>query len=372
MKKILFLVIFLSLFSALPSFAVSLEDVLDAERGITEGAAENILIANENFSFYDTVKNISGGTYSMDLKGILKKTLDMFFSEIRTNVKILSSVMLLGIVCTLISNLEKGFGNSGVTEASFLCCYGIIAGISAAGFSDVCDMVKNTIADMSLFAKSLVPVLTSMSIAQGKVITAPIMHTQILVGTSLCSIVTEKVIMPLTYCAFAVRFINNMTGSLSLSRFSALIDSVCKKIMSFMLLVFTATLALTGFAAGTAENMSMKTARLALSSFVPVAGGALADTVSALSASAGMIKNAAGIAGIIVVVLMSAYPVIKCAAMSFLYGIAGAVLEPVCDKRLSSAVTAIGECMGMLFALVSVSAAFYIISAAIMISAVAA
>ena len=79
-----------------------------------------------------------------------------------------------------------------------------------------------------------------------------------------------------------------------------------------------------------------------------------------------MIKCSVGTAGIIAIGLMSAYPVIKCAAMSFLYNLAGALIEPVADKRFASAVSSVGTCMGLLFAVVSVSAVVVLSTAAVM------
>ena len=80
-----------------------------------------------------------------------------------------------------------------------------------------------------------------------------------------------------------------------------------------------------------------------------------------------MIKNSVGLTGVIAVVLIAAYPVIKCAAVSFIYNFTGALLEPVCDTRLSKAVTSVGEAMGMLFGIVAITAAECIISTSILL-----
>ncbi len=366
MKKIVLFFLIMLFFSSVAK--ASFEDELNSV-AIDESATENISVFTEEFSFYDTAEKITKGVYSADLKGVLSKTLDVFFSEIKNNIKLLSAVIMLSVICSFLSNLEGSFGKSGISEVSFLCTYAVLAGLTVAGFSDIALSVKNTISDMGIFTKTLIPTLTSMAIAEGKVVSAPLMHTQILASSAICSYIIEKLVIPLVYSSFAVKFINNMTQDGSLNNFALFLDKICKRIMSFMLLIFTALLTLTGFAAGTAENMGLKTARFALSAFVPVAGGALADTVSSLAYSAGMIKNSAGIAGITAIILMCAYPVIKCASMSFLYNLAGAVVEPVADARFSRAIMAVGECMGMLFAVVSVCASLYIISTAILLSA---
>ncbi len=368
MKRIIFIIIILLLCMRSVSKGASFDDLDIIDGAVSDSARDNISYASESFSFKEAAKEISKGSYTYDFKGVIKKTLDMLFSEVSANGKILATVVLLGVLCSFISNLSSAFGQGGVNDAAFLCSYAILAGITAAGFLEISNLAKESVSDMGLFIKSLIPVMTSLSAAEGRVIFAPLMHTQILVATGVCSIITEKVLIPLVYASFALKFINNLTSSLSLSSLAVMIDKICKRVLSFMLLIFTAMLTLTSFAAGTAENMGMKTARFAISSLVPFAGGALADSVTAITASFSMIKNSAGLAGIIGIALMAAYPVIKCAAMSILYNFTGAILEPVTERRLSLAVTSVGECMGMMFAIVSVSAAQYMISAAILLT----
>lgn len=355
------------IFFLIPSYAADMSDISAVENAISERAADNIMKVNPDFSFYDTAEAIKAGNYEANLKGIVKKGIGILFSEVRANMKIMGVVLLLGILCSFVANLASSFGSGGVTEAAFLCCYALLAGIAVTGFYEISECARESIEDMSLFMKSLIPMLSVLAASEGRVITASVLHTEILTATAISSYITEKVILPLIYASFALKFINNMTGNKGLSNLSTMTDKFTRRILSFTLLIFTAVLSLSGFAAGTVENMGMKTARFAVSTFVPVAGGALADSVSAITASMGMIKGSVGIAGIMAVALIAAYPVIKCASVSFIYSFTGALLEPVCDTRLSKAITSVGEVMGMLFGLVSITAAQYIISSAIMI-----
>ena len=366
MKKFLGLTLFLSLF-IFTSFAADFSEIAKLESSVSEGAMENIVKANPGFSFYDTAESIKAGTYEADLKGILSKGISMLFSEVRANIKIMGAVMLIGILSSFVSNLSASFGKGGVTEASFLCCYALLSGVAATGFYEISECAKSAVNEMGLFMKSLIPLLSFLSASEGRVITASVLHTQILTSVAVNSFVTERVILPLLYTTFALKFINNITVNLSLSNLSKMADKLMRRILSFTLLIFTAVLSLSGFATGTVENMGLKTARFALGTFVPVAGGALADSVSAITASAKMIKNSVGLTGVIAVVLIAAYPVIKCAAVSFIYNFTGALLELVCDTRLSKAVTSVGEAMGMLFGIVAITAAECIISTSILL-----
>ncbi len=367
MKKMIIVTALFICFNISSSYAVSIEEVKEAEEGLSVTARESVEKINESFSFYDTAKNIYNGSFEADIPYVAGKIRDVLFSEIKINAKIMGAVILLGVISSFLSNLST-FSQGGAREVSFMCTYSVLAGISASGFYEISECAGMAIEDMGLFIKALIPVLTGLSAAEGRVISASVLHTEVLAVTAISSFVVENAVMPLTYAAFAVKFINNMTDEVSLGNLGRMADKLSKKLMSFMMLIFTGMLSLTSFAAGTVENMGMKTARFALNTFVPVTGGALSETVSSITASAGMIKNSAGISGIIAISLIAAYPVIKCAAVSFLYNFTGAVLEPVCDKRLSGAVTAVGECMGMILAAISVTAVQYIISASVLLT----
>ncbi len=369
MKKIIIITVLMICFNAWEISAVSFDDIAAAENGLTETAAENIGKISDGFSFSGTAERIAEGSYTADVSGVMRKAADMLFAEISANAKIMAAVILLGIITSFISNISSSFSGGGVSEAAFMCSYAVLAGLSASGFYEISECAKTAMEDMGLFVKALIPVLTLLSAAEGRIISATALHGQVLATAAISSFITESVIMPLIYASFAVKFVNNMTEAVSLNNLGKMTDKLSKRIMSFMMLIFTGVLSLTSFAAGTAENMGMKTARFALNTFVPVTGGALAETVTSICASAGMIKNSAGMAGIVAIVLIAAYPVIKCAAVSFIYNFAGAILEPVSDSRLSSAVSAVGECMGMLLATVAVSAAQYVISAAVLLTA---
>lgn len=368
MKKILLTALLFGMMLTLRVSAVSVEEIKAVEESISANAGENIALVNEKFSFYDVAKSIVEGNYESDFTGALKKAAGLLVYEIKANIKLMGAVMLIGIFYSFVSNISYSFGTNGINEAAFLCCYAVFGGIAASGFFEITKSAKEAISDMGLFLKSLIPMLATLSAAEGRVVTASLLHTEILTAGAVCSYITEKAVIPLLYVSFALKFINNMTGNLSLGIFCRMTDKLCRRIMGFTLLMFTAMLTLSGFAAGTAENLGLKTARFALSSFMPVAGGALADSVSSIAVSVGMIKNSAGIAGIIAIVLMVASPVIKCAAISLVYSFTGALLEPVCDIRMAKAVSAVGESMGILLAVISVSAVQCIISSAIFLT----
>ena len=54
-----------------------------------------------------------------------------------------------------------------------------------------------------------------------------------------------------------------------------------------------------------------------------------------------VIKNSVGAAAMLVLVVLTAIPLVKLYAMSFLYKLSAAVLEPVTDKRIAGSINGV-------------------------------
>ena len=104
---------------------------------------------------------------------------------------------------------------------------------------------------------------------------------------------------------------------------------------------------------------------LRLAQAIPGIGGG-AGAVSQLVMGAGvMIKNTAGAAAVVVLLLLTAIPVLKLCILTGLYYLAAAVMQPVCDKRLVSCMTGAAVGHELLLKLVVYSVAMFILTIAI-------
>jgi stage III sporulation protein AE len=86
------------------------------------------------------------------------------------------------------------------------------------------------------------------------------------------------------------------------------------------------------------DGVTSKTAKFAISTFVPVAGKYLADAADTVIGCTLLIKNAAGIAVMIGIIAICIVPLLKIAALVLIYKAAGALVEPISDKRMSSCI----------------------------------
>jgi stage III sporulation protein AE len=82
----------------------------------------------------------------------------------------------------------------------------------------------------------------------------------------------------------------------------------------------------------------------------------------------GTIKSAVLVAVIVVIVLMCLPVIIKTAAFAVIYMLTAALIEPICDKRVVSAINTAGSLATLVLAACALSAVSFIFMVMIMIS----
>ena len=110
--------------------------------------------------------------------------------------------------------------------------------------------------------------------------------------------------------------------------------------------------------------MTLKTAKFAIDNFIPIVGKAFSDAISTIAGYSLLLKSAISSVGLIIVIGILVYPLIKLIVMIFSYRIVAALVEPVADKRMVNSISSVGDSMTMLFsAVLSVSVIFFIVIA---------
>ena len=102
-------------------------------------------------------------------------------------------------------------------------------------------------------------------------------------------------------------------GNEGLKRVGALLKWLITILLSVFLLAFIAYLNLSGVISGGADAATVKAAKFTISNMVPVVGGVISDTAETLLAGAGVLRNAAGVFGMLAVLGICMVPLLNLA-----------------------------------------------------------
>ena len=280
------------------------------------------------------------------LLDLLGNAVSMFQPELveaaRTCLSILAVVMLICIIKLFPKAREK------VTD--FVAAIGISALLLQKSNSLV-SMSAQTIQEISQYGKLLLPVMTSTMAAQGGITTSTALYVgTALFDTFLCSILT-RLMIPAVFIYLALSIANAALGEDLLKKMADFVKWLSVWILKIVLYVFTGYMSITGVISGTTDAQALKAAKLTISGMVPVVGGILSDASEAVLVGAGMVRNAAGIYGILAVLSIFAGPFLKIGCHYLLIKMTGAICGVFGVKGCTELVSNFSTAMGLMLAM---------------------
>ena len=129
-----------------------------------------------------------------------------------------------------------------------------------------------------------------------------------------------------------------------------------------------AVLGLKSLLAGSADTLTSKGIKLALSSAVPIVGGALSDAYSSIIGSVALLKSTVGVFGVIAVVLMDLPVILQLTARILLLKLLGVLSSSMGDDASGEVLETLSSALTVINAAIIFTAALFIISTGIVIS----
>ncbi len=351
MKRLLFVILVLFAFCV---------PVIAEENGHLEGEEEYNMLVDE----------IVRGELRIDAATLFNKGLSLILGEVIKSKSLIVSILVIAAASGVLNVLESSFAGGENREIAFFACFTLIAISISHLLTEAVGYGLGVVEQLSGFITKICPTLTILMVSSGAAASASSFSPVLASTVYVISVIIEKIIVPLVYLSAVLGIVNNLTDKVQLGNLNRLIKSFSKWTLTAVLTIFTGINAIYGFSMPVLDTVSLKAVKFTVGSCVPVVGGLLADTVETVLGGARLMKNAVGTAGIITVVMICLVPVVKIAAIIVLLKIAAAVIEPVCDRRISAMVTDAAMPITIVFSMVLATAMLFIVSISIIISAV--
>lgn len=210
---------------------------------------------------------------------------------------------------------------------------------------------SDTIQALSEYGKLLLPVMTAAMASQGGAATSAALYTGTAVFDMILTHLISKLLVPATYLFIALAISNSAIGEDVLRRLRDMIKSVISWTLKTILTVFTTYMSITRVVSGTTDAVALKATKVTISSVVPVVGSILSDASEAILVSAGVVKNAAGIYGILAILAVFLLPFLKIWMHYIILKVAAAVCSLFGVKQQIELIEDFSTAMGMLLAM---------------------
>ena len=208
-----------------------------------------------------------------------------------------------------------------------------------------------TVEEMSEYGKLLLSVMTSTLAAQGGVTSATALYAGTAFFDTLLTSVLTGLLNPMVYIFLVLSTANAALGEDILKKMAGFVKWLSVWMLKTVLYVFTGYMGITGVISGTTDAAALKAAKLTISGVVPVVGGILSDASEAVLVSAGMVRNAAGIYGILAVLAVFLLPFLKIGCHYILLKLTGAVCGVFGVKQCTELIGDFSAAMGLVLAM---------------------
>ena len=341
-----------------------------------EGLYDYISTMKSNFELINDldpvsyIKNyISTGKGNLSFSKICDAAFSLLFKEVKTVLSMCIIIVVIGIICSLIKNLQSAFSSESISEIAFYACYALMIIVLTRTFIISLDLAKDIITQISGFMSKLLPILVVMLGVAGGFTESATMDPIVLGTTIIIPKIYLNIILPLILITFVLQFTNNISTEPKISNLCSLVKSSVLWIQGLILTVYIGLLTVRGITASTIDAVTLKTAKFTIDNFIPIVGKTFSDAIASVAGYSLIINNAIGSVGLLVLILIILYPIIKIFLSSIILKISSSLLEPIADKRITKAVFSAGDSLILILSSVLCVSLMFFVLIAMMVSA---
>jgi len=208
---------------------------------------------------------------------------------------------------------------------------------------------------------ALIPVLLMLVASVGGITEAAVMDPIIIGAINIGARIFVDFIIPLILLSFVLQFVNNLSDEYKISNLTKLLNQIALWCQGIIMTVFIGIITIRGITSKTLDAVTAKTAKYAVDNFIPVVGKCLSDAISTVAGYSLLLKNALSTVGLIILLFIVIYPIIKIVVLALVYKLTAALIEPISDSRLVKTINSAGDSLILIMScLISVSVMFFI------------
>ncbi len=281
--------------------------------------------------------------------------------EVIAVMKSMSMLIIIAIICALLNNLQKAFSGNDISNIAYFACYALIIIILSKSFYDAVEVAKSTINKTGDFMAALVPVLLMLLASVGGFVEATVMDPIIIAAININVKIYVNLIIPIIFMSFVLQFVNNISTEFKIDKLTKLLNQVAIWTQGIIMTIFIGIITIRGITSKTIDQVTVKTAKYAVDNFIPIVGKALSDAISTVAGYSLLLKNALSGLGLLIILLVVLFPIIKLLIMSFVFKLTAALIEPISDSKIVNCITSVGNSLTLVMScVISVSIMYFI------------
>lgn len=301
-----------------------------------------------------------------DLKSGLHSLGGNALGAFRRHMRTASGMAFAMVAVSALVGLVTAFArSSGIDLPQQVSDLASVCALTALSFSSVGSLLetcRKAIEGLSIFSKELIPVFAAATAAAGKPVSAVSASAAAML---FCGILVElalRVFLPGVYLYIGVTAAGLIARQEMLTRTADFLKRACVSFYKIFLMIFMGYITLSGVVSGGADAAAVQTARVAISSTVPVLGSIVADASDAILTGAGMLRGAVGIYGFLGACALCLVPFAAALARYLVFKVLGVVSASLASGNTAKMIDGIAEGYGIALGLLGTCCAVQFIA----------
>jgi stage III sporulation protein AE len=224
--------------------------------------------------------------------------------------------------------------------------------------SNVAASVINNVLD---FMKALVPsYYMAVALSSGSMSSYAFYKVALIIIT-LVDLIIIKVVIPLVNFYLIIVLANNLSKEDMLSKLAGLLETIINWTLKSLLAAIIGYQTIQGLILPVSDQVK-RSLLFKASSALPGVGNAIGSVSETVIGAGVLLKNAIGVAGLIVIIIICSVPIIQLVVVTLIYRLSSAALQPISDKRIIECISASAKSAQMLLLCVIVGAILFLLS----------
>lgn len=320
-----------------------------------------VLQSDKKLGFQDYVMSLVKGERTFSLNQISKDLKDTVSNEIRGNLETFTGLISIAVIAAVFTNFSYAFQSTQIAETGFYVAYLLLFSVLTASFIAAATLASNTISAILEFMKALVPAYFLSVAFASSAGTSMVFYQVALFLITFVDVLLVRVIIPLINIFLVISMANNLSKDDMLSKLTELISTVIGWSLKTLLGFVIGFNAIQGLILPVADNIK-RSALTKIAGAIPGVGGVFGSVAESVIGAGVLLKNAIGVAGVIVIIAICAIPVIKLAVTTLIYRVSQAAVQPISDKRMLKCITASADASLLLLQTVLTSAVLFLLT----------
>lgn len=322
---------------------------------------DDVLNRGNEFDFSDYIKRIMSGEEVFSIKNIGNQLVLSVKGELKANLGTFGSLISIALIAAVFTNLSMAFKNNHVSETGYFITYLLLFSLLISSFIAASQIAASAIGSILDFMKALVPAyFMSVGFCSGSA-TSLVYYEAALMLITLVDLLIVKVVIPLINFYLVITLANNLSKEDMLSKLAGLFATAINWLLKSLLAAVIGFNAIQGLIVPVADRVK-RLALLKASEAIPGIGDALGGVTETILGAGVLLKNAIGVAGLVVIIIICAVPFLKLLMITVIYKVGCAALQPISDKRMIDCIGASAKSAGMLLQAVFVGAVLFILT----------